>query len=70
MRHLDQHSALPPESITGHDNMPHFGLIISWWMMWLLLVAAGCGDDCDYDVVLGSKMDREPFIEIQCICAF
>lgn len=28
MPHLDQHSALPPESIMGCDNTPHFGLFI------------------------------------------
>ncbi|KAI4827016.1 hypothetical protein KUCAC02_030444, partial [Chaenocephalus aceratus] len=25
MPHLDQHSALPPESIMGCDKTPHFG---------------------------------------------
>lgn len=64
MPHLDQHSALPPESIMGCDNTAHFGLFISWSMSWLLLVAADGGDDGDYDVVEVSKMDREPLIEV------
>lgn len=70
MPHLDQHSALPPESIMGSDNTPHFGLFISWWMMWPSLRAAGGSDVCDYDVVVVSKMNREPFIDIQCIQYF
>lgn len=71
MPHLDQHSALPPESITACDNTPHSGLFISRWMMWLrLLAAAAAGDDGDYDVVLVSEMDTEPFIEVRCIQYF
>lgn len=38
--------------------------------MRLLLVAAGGGDDGDYDVVVVSEMDREPFIEVRCIQYF
>lgn len=71
MPHLDQHSALPPESITACDNTPHSGLFISRCMMWLWPVAAAsAGDDDDYDVVQVSKMDTEPFIEVRCIQYF
>lgn len=58
MPHLDQHSALPPESIMGCDNTHHFGLFISQWMMWLLLLAAvggGGASGDDDDVVVVSK---------------
>ncbi len=34
------------------------------------MAAAGGGDDDDYDVVVVSKMDREPFIEVGCIQYF
>lgn len=60
MLHLDQHSALPPESIMGCDNTTHF--FTSWQMMQLLLVAAADGDD--YDELGSSKVDGEPFIEV------
>lgn len=60
MLHLDQHSALPPESIMGCDNTPHF--FISWRMMQLLLVAAADGGD--YDELGSSKVEGEPFIEV------
>lgn len=66
MPHLDQHSALPPESIMGCDNTPRFRLFISYRVMWLLLEAAGGGDDSDYD----AAADREPFKEIHCIQYF
>lgn len=62
MLHLDQHSALPPESIMGCDNTPHF--FISWRMMQLLLLAADDGGGDDDDELAGSKVDREPFIEV------
>lgn len=57
MLHLDQHSALPPESIMGCDNTTHF--FITWQMMLLLLVAAD-----DYDELGDSKAEGEHFIEV------
>lgn len=54
MLHLDQHSALPPESIMGCDNTPPFFsspfyFFLSMWMMQLLLEPAADGDGNDYD---------------------
>lgn len=57
MLHLDQHSALPPESIMGCDNTRAPPSFLSMWMMQqlLLLVAAADGDGDDYDELVVKK---------------
>lgn len=71
MPHLDQHSALPPESITlGCDKAAHLFLHLflyfkSGRMMWPPLPAAG-----DYDAVDAVQMKRDASIEVWCILQY
>lgn len=71
MPHLDQHSALPPESITvGCDKAAHLFITLFFYfksrrMMRPLLPGGG-----DYDVVEAVQMDDDAFIEVWCIRYF
>lgn len=63
MPHLDQHSALPPESITGCDNNAPIFFFFFFKFTVDDVAAAGSllSGDGDYDVVEALKMNRDAF---------
>lgn len=62
MLHLDQHSALPPESIMGCDNIPHF--------FYIMADDAAAADSGDYDELDCSKVEGELFFKFDVYSIF